>query len=165
MKLAVSLALTFCASAAFADPAPTVNPYRVWWSFVSDDKAAVEVDDPDLAESTVGEEARWPTRWAFAREMQSCDAKASRKLRDKRDLKSTRELRIETLDGQGQVRATSRCVMTLLQWRKRLGSRLYERLERELDAHEAFLHPRRYPGMPEDPNNPPQQFNEDDRKP
>jgi hypothetical protein len=127
---------------------PTINPYRIYWSFPSDDKTSVEVDDPDLSVST------WETRWAFAREMQTCNVKLSLKLAQRRD-KSVREVRIETLDGDGQVRAISRCVMTLPQWRKRLGERLYERLEDELDAHEAFIHPRRYPGMPVDPSNPP----------
>jgi hypothetical protein len=153
MKFAVAAAVLLLSMFARADQ-PTINPYRVWWSFPSDDKAAVEVDDPDLSVTD------WETRWQFARDMQPCNVKLSLKLAQRRD-KSVREVRIETLDGDGQVRSTSRCVMTLVQWKKRLGDRLYQRLESELDAHDAFLRPRRYPGMPVDPSNPPQKALED----
>jgi hypothetical protein len=155
-RLVVAAAVLLLGAVAQADP-PTINPYRVWWSFPADDKAAIEVDDPDLSVT------RWETRWEFARDMQPCNQKASQKLAQRRD-KSVREVRIETLDGEGQVRATSRCVMTLPQWRKRLGERLLERLESELDAHDAFLRPRRYPGMPQNPDNPPEKALEDDKK-
>jgi hypothetical protein len=153
--LVAAAVLLWCV--AVAAEAPVVNPYRVWWQFPSDDKAAIEVDDPDLSVTN------WSTRWAFARDMQACDAKRSKQLAQRRD-KSVREVRIETLDGDGQVRATSRCVMTLPQWKKRIGEQLYDRLEAELDGHDAFLRPRRYPGMPQDPNNPPQKPLEDDKK-
>jgi len=155
MKLTVAAVLLLSASAR-ADQ-PTSNPYRVWWSFPSDDKAAVEVDDPDLSVTD------WDSRWEFARDMQTCNLKLSVKLAQRRD-KSVREVRIETLDGDGQVRSTSRCVMTLAQWKKRLGEPLYERLESELDGHDAFLRPRRYPGMPQNPDNPPQKALVDDKK-
>ena len=46
------------------------------------------------------------------------------------------------------MRATSRCVMTLKDWRTRIGKDLVYRLDDELDAHAAFLMPRRGPGMP-----------------
>ena len=156
MRSLLAAVLLSLGGAALAEP-PTINPYRVWWSFPSDDKAAIEVDDPDLSVTD------WETRWQFARDMQPCNAKMSQKLAQRRD-KSVREVRIETLGGDGQVRATSRCVMTLPQWKKRLGEQLYERLESELDAHDAFLRPRRYPGMPQNPDNPPQQPLEDDHK-
>ena len=42
----------------------------------------------------------------------------------------------------------TRCVMPLATWRTRLGKRLVERLEDELDAHVAFLYPRKTPQMP-----------------
>jgi hypothetical protein len=41
-----------------------------------------------------------------------------------------------------------RCVMTLQQWRTRIGKDVVYRLDDELDAHAAFLLPRRGPGMP-----------------
>ncbi len=128
---------------------PVINPYRLWWSFPADDHVAIEIDDPDLSASP------WQSRWQFARDMKTCDAKASQLLAQRRD-KSVREVRIETLDGSGQVRAVARCVMTVKEWRRRLGNGLYERLESELDAHDSFLHPRRYPGMPQRPENQPQ---------
>jgi hypothetical protein len=155
MRLAVAAVVLLVASAQ-AEP-PVLMPYRVWWSYPSDDKAAIEVDDPDLSVTD------WQTRWEFARDMQPCDAKLSNKLAQRRD-KSVREVRIETLDGAGQVRTTNRCVMTLAQWRRRIGRSLYDRLEAELDAHDAFLRPRRYPGMPVDPANPPAKALEDDKK-
>jgi hypothetical protein len=157
MKLHLALIFLFLPSLARAEPqasAPPVNPYRIYWAFPADDKTSVEVDDPDLSVS------KWQTRWAFVHDMQTCDTKQSLKLRERRD-KSVREVRIETLDGDGEPRSVTRCVMTLTQWKKRLGLELYERLEAELDAHESFVHPRQYPGMP---GNPQRQILDDETK-
>jgi hypothetical protein len=117
-------------------------PYRLWWSFPTDDDSAIEVDDPDLSVS------KWDSRWKFAVTMQKCDARKTKLLNQHRDGTPVREIRIEALDPDGSVRATSRCTLTLKDWRTRIGARLVERLEDELDAHLAFLMPRRFPGMP-----------------
>jgi hypothetical protein len=55
-------------------------------------------------------------------------------------------LKVESLDASGQVRTVKRCVRTIGEWKKRLGPKLLERLEDELDAHISFLHPRHAPG-------------------
>jgi hypothetical protein len=117
-------------------------PYRIWWSFPNDDDTAIEVDDPDLSVS------KWDSRWKFAVAMQKCDGRRSKILAQHRDGTPVREIRVESLEPDGRVRATSRCVMTLKDWRTRIGKALVERLDDELDAHAAFLMPRRFPGMP-----------------
>jgi hypothetical protein len=117
-------------------------PYRLWWSFPNDDDSAIEVDDPDLSVS------KWDSRWAFAVAMQKCDAKKTKLLNQHKDGTPVREIRIESLEPDGSVRATSRCTLALKDWRTRIGAPLVERLEDELDAHMAFLVPRRVPGMP-----------------
>lgn len=126
-------------AAAHADPIP----YKVWWSFPNDDDTAIEVDEPDLTDS------RWDSeRWKFAVAMLKCDAKKSKVLAQHKDGTPVREVRVESLEPDGKVRATSRCVMTLKDWRTRIGKDLVYRLDDELDAHAAFLMPRRGPGMP-----------------
>src|SRR5262249_38284917 len=61
-------------------------PYRVWWSFPNDDETAIEVDEPDLAEST------WEgDRWKFAVAMQKCNVKRSKVLAEHRDETPVRE--------------------------------------------------------------------------
>jgi hypothetical protein len=117
-------------------------PYRIWWSFPNDDDTAIEVDDPDLSVS------RWDSRWQFAVAMQKCDVRRSKILAQHKDGTPVREIRVDALEPDGTVRATSRCVMTLKEWRGRIGARLVERIDDELDAHSAFLMPRRLPGMP-----------------
>lgn len=131
------------AGAAAADPIP----YRVWWSFPNDDDTAIEVDEPDLSVS------KWERdRWKFAVAMQKCDAKKSKLLAEHRDGTPVREIRVEALDSEGKVRMTSRCVMSLKQWRGRIGPELVYRLDDELDAHAAFLMPRHTPKKKEPPS-------------
>jgi hypothetical protein len=137
-----ALALVFLLGGiASADDAKI--PYRIWWSFPNDDDTAIEVDDPDLTSS------KWDSeRWKFAVAMLKCDAKKSKSLAQHRDGTPVREIRVESLEPDGKVRATSRCVMTLKDWRTRIGKDVVYRLDDELDAHAAFLMPRRGPGMP-----------------
>ena len=126
---------------AYADPGTL--PYKVFWSFPNDDDTAIEVDEPDLHESAWEEQ-----RWKFAVAMLKCDKKKSLILAQHRDETPVREIRVDALEADGKVRATSRCVMTLKDWRVRIGKALVYRLDDELDAHAAFLQPRRGPGMP-----------------
>jgi hypothetical protein len=126
--------------AAYGDPGTL--PYKIWWSFPNDDDTAIEVDNPDLTGS------RWEDdRWKFAVAMLKCDAKKSKLLAQHKDETPVREIRIESLDPDGKVRSTSRCVMTLKDWRTRIGKDMVYRLDDELDAHASFLAPRA-PGMP-----------------
>jgi hypothetical protein len=118
-------------------------PYKVWWSFPNDDETAIEVDNPDLTGSKWEDE-----RWRFAVAMLKCDAKKSKLLAQHKDETPVREIRVEALEPDGKVRATSRCVMTLRDWRTRIGKDMVYRLDDELDAHASFLLPRRKPGMP-----------------
>jgi hypothetical protein len=137
--LVASAAVGLCAGAAHAD----AIPYRVWWSFPNDDETAIEVDSADLGES------KWDgERWKFAVAMQKCDTRKSKLLAQHKDETPVREIRIDSLEPDGRVHATERCVMTLKDWRTRIGKDLVYRLDDELDAHAAFLLPRRGPGMP-----------------
>ena len=139
MRVAIVTALVGWSTVAAADAVP----YKVWWSFPNDDDTAIEVDEPDL------EMSRWEgQRWKFAVEMQHCDTKRSKLLAQHKDGTPVREVRVDALEPDGKVRATQRCVMTLADWRKRLSKSMVYRLEDELDAHAAFLLPRRGPGMP-----------------
>jgi hypothetical protein len=139
------------------------DPYRVWWSFPVDDVNAIEVDQYDLEESS------FPSRWQFAIAMTKC-AKQRRapvmtptgaSLQGRTVL---RELRIEVVGVDGAVRSTSRCVMPLGAWRDRIGERLVERLDDELDAHVSFLSPRKVPGG-KPPGRPENQSNSQVRDP
>jgi hypothetical protein len=133
------MALCICTIAAVADERV---PYRIWWSFPNDDDTAIEVDEPDLSVS------KWDRdRWKFAVAMQKCDFRKSKLLAERRDGTPVREIRLEALDSDGKVRATTRCVMALRDWRSRIGKELVYRLEDELDAHAAFLMPRHGPGI------------------
>ncbi|HZS40622.1 MAG TPA: hypothetical protein VFF06_27505 [Polyangia bacterium] len=127
-------------SAANAQANPL--PYALWWSFPRDDLSAIEIDDPDLRVS------EFTSRWQFVTEMQRCEFKRGDKLLKRREGTPLREVRIDALDGEGAVRTTTRCVMTLAAWRARLGTRLVERLDDELDAHVSFLLPRHRPPPP-----------------
>jgi hypothetical protein len=127
-----------CGGIAHADNIP----YKVFWSFPNDDDTAIEVDEPDLHESAWEEQ-----RWKFAVAMLKCDKKKSLLLAQHKDGTPVREIRVDSLEADGKVRATSRCVMTLKDWRTRIGKDLVYRLDDELDAHAAFLQPRRGPGM------------------
>jgi hypothetical protein len=141
MRAMVLLCLLSSVAAAKEPTEPL--PYRVWWSFPNDDDTAIEVDGPDLSASKWADQ-----RWKFAVDMQKCDARKSKVLAQHKDGTPVREMRVDALEADGTVRATLRCVMTLQSWRGRIGARLVERLDDELDAHAAFLMPRRYPGMP-----------------
>ena len=148
--LVVSFALAGLAagdggSAAPSDGGVAAAPYRVWWSFPNDDDSAIEVDDADL--SAEGRD-RWATRADFAVAMQHCDFKRSRRLAKHKDGTPVREIRVEPLATGKAARPATRCVMTLKDWRTRIGKDLVYRLDDELDAHESFLLPRRGPGMP-----------------
>ena len=137
-------AFSFAFALAFADPSPspspaaTAPPYRLWWSLPLDDDSAIEVDEFETSASRFG------TRWQLA-VAQGCAANPPRNGIARGGDPVTRELKVETLDSEGRVRAAKRCVRTLADWRKRLGPKLIERLEDELDAHIAFLHPRHMP--------------------
>jgi hypothetical protein len=125
--------------AAAADPLP----YKLYWSFPNDDVTAIEIDEPDLHDS------KWDSqRWKFAVAMLKCDVKRSKVLAQHLDETPVREIRVDALEPDGKVRSTSRCVMTLKDWRTRIGKDVVYRLDDELDAHAAFLLPRRVPGMP-----------------
>ncbi|MFI5290345.1 MAG: hypothetical protein ACHQ17_11880 [Polyangia bacterium] len=147
-SLALASAVLF-ATLSFAgepkDPSEPAGPYRIWWSYPKDVESAIEIDDPDLHVS------RFASRWSFVTEISHCDRKKeARLLRKRQEGEGTplREVRVEQLDDEGQVHATSRCVQKLADWRTHLGKPLVERLEDELDAHVDFLYPRRRPGMP-----------------
>src|SRR5262249_33020451 len=81
--------------------------------------------------------------WALATTMQK---KCVRRPRP-RDGTPMREVRVEQLDADGAVRSVSRCAAPLAQFRVRLGTRLVERLDDELDAHVSFLLPRKQPAI------------------
>jgi hypothetical protein len=147
VKLAAFFAIWLCGwlgcgiAAAAEDP----MPYRLWWSFPRDDLSAIEIDDPDLHVS------EFSSKWNFVSKVGTCDRKVAHRAMKKRaagDGTPLRELRIETLDSEGKVHDTVRCVMPLASWRTRIGQTLTERLEDELDAHMSFLVPRKYPHKP-----------------
>jgi hypothetical protein len=145
VKLLVTVPL--CTIVSFSAVARADNeakelPYKLWWSFPRDDASAIEIDDPDLHVS------EFTSRWQFVTEMQHCDLKRGERLLKRREGTPLREVRIEALDAGGEVRTTTRCVMTLAAWRSRLGQRLVERLDDELDAHVSFLLPRHRPQAP-----------------
>jgi hypothetical protein len=125
------LALVLLAGAAGADPLP----YRLWWSFPDDDVSAIEIDEPDLRGSAYG------SRWQLALALQKRCPHVARPP----DGTPMREVRLERLDGDGAVKQVRRCVAPLAQWRTRIGARLVERLNDELDAHLSFLIPRKIP--------------------
>ncbi len=132
-------AVAVAGGVAMADP----MPYKVYWSFPNDDETAIDVDEPDLTNSD------WDSQlWKFAVAMLKCDARKSKLLAQHKDETPVREIRVEALEPDGKVRSTARCVMTLKDWRKRIGKDLVYRLDDELDAHASFLMPRRGPGMP-----------------
>src|SRR5579884_715345 len=119
------------------------DPIKVWWSFPNDDETAIEVDSADLGET------KWEgDRDKFAGDMAKCNYRRSKKLAQHLDETPVREIRIDKIGADGTVAKTTRCVMTLKDWRTRIGKDLVYRLDDELDAHAAFLLPRRGPGMP-----------------
>jgi hypothetical protein len=130
--------------AALAQPSPSPSPhavsppYRLWWSLPIDDDLAIEVDDAEAAASRFG------SLWQLAVK-QGCKAAPPRNGIARGGDPVMRELKVETLDSAGKVRTAERCVRPLAEWKRRLGARLIERLEDELDAHIAFLHPRHAP--------------------
>jgi hypothetical protein len=137
----IALALVVVGGSAGAETGAI--PYKVFWSFPNDDVTAIEVDGPDLSNS------EWDSQsWKFAVAMLKCDARKSKVLAQHKDGTPVREMRVDALEPDGKVRSTSRCVMTLKDWRTRIGKDLVYRLDDELDAHAAFLMPRRSPGMP-----------------
>jgi hypothetical protein len=116
------------------------TPYRLYWGVPLDEETAVEIDEADLSVSKLD------SLWALARALDSC---ADEHLSKPHPFGvAVREVRIDTLDGDGNVRITRRCQQTLGPWQRLLGERLFERLEDELDAHISFLRPRRQPGDP-----------------
>jgi hypothetical protein len=144
-----TFALTFTFANAFAQSKEPQepHPYKLYWSFPRDDLSAIDIDDPDLHVS------EFESKWEFAAKMAKCDLKLAAKLMKKRaqgEGTPLREVRIDSLDNEGKVHASTRCVLPLTVWRVRLGTRLTERLEDELDAHVAFLVPRHYPHAPTD---------------
>jgi hypothetical protein len=136
-------AFAFCTAVAWAQPSPGPRsdgpPYRLWWSLPLDDDNAIEVDESEISSAS-----RFGSRWQLA-VTQGCHAAPPRIGIARGGDPVLRELKVETLDGAGKVRTTRRCVRTMAEWKKRLGRRLLERLEDELDAHISFLHPRHTP--------------------
>jgi hypothetical protein len=118
-------------------------PYHLYWSFPADDASAVEIDEPDMHVS------EFHTRWPLVIALRRC----ARWPPSGRAVVpgSRREIRVEALGSDGAVRTTQRCVGTLADFKKRLGDRLIERLEDELDAHVRFLHPRNIPQLQQPP--------------
>lgn len=138
----VGIVLMLAGPAAAETPAPM--PYRLWWSFPRDDRTAIEVDEPDLHVSG------FATKWELVAKQGACDETRAARLmlaKSRGDATPLRELRVESLDGAGAVHATTRCVLPLQSWRRKLGERLVERLEDELDAHSSFLSPRKTPSQ------------------
>lgn len=122
---------------------PPAPAYKVFWSFPNDDDTAIDVDNPDLGGS------KWEDDLPkFAVDMLKCNFKRSKILAQHNDETPVREIRVERMNADGKVQSTSRCVMTLKDWRTRLGKDVVYRLDDELDAHAAFLMPQRAPGMP-----------------
>jgi hypothetical protein len=115
------------------------TPYKLWWSLPLDDDLAIEVDDSEVAASP------FATRWKLAMS-QGCDRPVPPPKQGDRAL---RELKVETLGADGTVRSHKRCVRSVADWKRRLGAKLFERLDDELDAHIAFIHPRKMPSQPE----------------
>ncbi|HEX6836962.1 MAG TPA: hypothetical protein VF334_10345 [Polyangia bacterium] len=141
-RAAFALALVVAGGVAAADPAPP-PPYKVYWSFPNDDVTAIDVDNPDLGGSKWEDDVP-----KFAVDMLKCNLKRSKLLAEHKDETPVREIRVDKLDAGGNVQSTSRCVMTLKDWRKRIGKDVVYRLDDELDAHASFLMPERLPGMP-----------------
>jgi hypothetical protein len=115
------------------------TPYKLWWSLPLDDDLAIEVDDSEVGASP------FATRWKLA-VSQGCD---KRVLPPQKGDRKLRELKVETLGPDGAVRSAKRCVRTVADWKRRLGEKLFERLDDELDAHIAFIHPRKVPRQEE----------------
>jgi hypothetical protein len=139
--LGAALCLLVAGAAVRAEPGvppQESSPYRVWWSFPVDDVSAIEIDEPDMHQSRFG------TRWPLVLELRRCDAARARRAAPKRAV-DLREIRVEVLGSDGATRAETRCILPLGKWRERIGERLVERLEGELDAHVAFLTPRHAP--------------------
>ena len=120
---------------------PQPSPLRLYWSFPRDDRNAIDIDEADLHQSTFDDEQ------ALVDAAGRCDVrKAGKHVRSRAQSKEVRELRIEQVAADGKVRSSSRCVLPLVVWRARIGDGLVTRLEDELDAHVAFLTPRKFPG-------------------
>jgi hypothetical protein len=118
---------------------------RLWWSLPRNDQVAIEIDDANLGVS------RFETRKAFVAVAGTCDVKGAAKYVKQKsaDAKlAVREVRVEHLDAALKTVRETRCVLPLAAWRKKLGERMVERLEDELDAHMSFLVPRKYPKSP-----------------
>jgi hypothetical protein len=120
---------------ALLGAAAWAEPYRLWWLIPLDDASAIEVDDADLGQG------HFASRWQLAMALGRCDKPKRRRA----GLLPMRELRIESLDGEGRVRTTRHCMMTVAEWELKLGAPLVERLDDELDAHQSFLNPRHRP--------------------
>jgi hypothetical protein len=125
----------FLVSVLSVSAAVNSEPYKLWWSIPGDDEAAIEIDDGDIGASD------FQSRWQLVLK-HGCD-KAG-----KRHDEKVRELRIERLAPDGSVRDTRRCARPIADWKKRLGARLYERLDDVLDAHIQFLRPKKIPTGP-----------------
>ena len=139
------LLLVALVGVAAADPPPPAPPpsVKVYWSFPNDDITAIDVDNPDLGGSKWEDDVP-----LFAADMLKCNFKRSRILAQHKDETQVREIRVDKLGADGKVQSTSRCVMTLKEWRTRIGKDVVYRLDDELDAHASFLMPQRVPGMP-----------------
>lgn len=115
---------------------------RLWWSYPRDDQSAIEIDDANLGAS------RFETRAAFIAVAGTCDVRRVAKSVKQKDAGTkmiVREVRVEHLDDAMKTTRETRCVLPLAAWRTKLGERMVERLEDELDAHMSFLIPRKLP--------------------
>jgi hypothetical protein len=130
---------SMCVVALLLGTARAEPPYRLWWSLPLDDAAAIEVDEADLGAS------EFASRWQLVMALGRCDKAKKKRAKEGSPV---RELRIDSLDGDGKVRTSRRCLLSHEEWEAKLGARMVERLDDELDAHESFLRPRKRPGMP-----------------
>ncbi len=124
------------------------TPYRLYWGVPLDDQTAVDIDEADLGVP----ESKFDSLWALAKTLDRCVAEQLTKPRPFGV--AVREVRVETLDGDGNVRVRRRCTQPVAAWRHLLGEPLFDRLEDELDAHISFLRPRHQPGDPPITNKP-----------
>jgi len=145
MKSSIAV-LALCASSAYAEP--ETSPYRMTWSFPSDDVSAITVDRVELDKS------RFATAYELVKYLGKLPAEKPKKPKPGEAGEPLRELRVDQLGPDGKVRSTSHYVAQLATWRKRLGEDMVERLEDEFDAHLRMVLPRKvkpeHPGEDKD---------------
>lgn len=130
-----ALALSLLVSAPLAAEAPR-SPYRVYWSFPGDELSSIDVDRGNLSAS------RFESDFQLVKYLASLKPEKPKKGKLGEQAAPGRELRVEQVDSQGQVRSTRRYAAPLETWRNRLGEPMVERLEDEFDAHLRMILPR-----------------------